>query len=245
MDNMDTREVKPAEINKRDLILSALIALACGLFLFVSLVLPQCWVAFAGVAFCGIAAIIFAARSHYLWAVNAVVIAVLALLIILPQFIKIGEKTNAGEALQNAHAIQLALERYATDHNGLYPASIQVIRDDGYMPKLPRNPYAHSHYRNCDQGLNDNQLSELMMVQPLGRETLPDDAPLILSGNVAYFPRETTGPDGQIQYESYILLTFIPRIWTPDWYNGVREYPIVAWMYDSRTGELLGVSNLQ
>lgn len=42
----------------------------------------------------------------------------------------------------NAHAIQLAVERYATDFNGTYPLSLNQIIGTGYLPEMPRNYFA-------------------------------------------------------------------------------------------------------
>ena len=41
--------------------------------------------------------------------------------IALPNFIKIKDKAKEAEVKQNLHAIQLAIERYATDMDGNYP----------------------------------------------------------------------------------------------------------------------------
>ncbi len=44
---------------------------------------------------------------------------------------------------QNAHAIQLAVERYSTDMaNGTYPLNLNQIIGTGYLPEMPRNYFA-------------------------------------------------------------------------------------------------------
>lgn len=42
----------------------------------------------------------------------------------------------------NAHMIQLAVERYATDFEGTYPLSLNQIIGTGYLPEMPRNYFA-------------------------------------------------------------------------------------------------------
>lgn len=48
----------------------------------------------------------------------------------------------ADNSKQNAHAIQLAVERYATDFDGTYPLSLNQIIGTGYLPEMPRNYFA-------------------------------------------------------------------------------------------------------
>jgi hypothetical protein len=52
-----------------------------------------------------------------------VVIVIIGILvaIALPNFLKIKEKAKEAEVKQNLHSIQLSIERYATDNEGLYP----------------------------------------------------------------------------------------------------------------------------
>jgi len=52
-----------------------------------------------------------------------VVIVIIGILvaIALPNFLKIKEKAKEAEVKQNLHSIQLSLERYSTDNEGLYP----------------------------------------------------------------------------------------------------------------------------
>lgn len=52
-----------------------------------------------------------------------VVVVIIGILvaIALPNFIKIKDKAREAEVKQNLHAIQLAIERYATDYDGIYP----------------------------------------------------------------------------------------------------------------------------
>jgi prepilin-type N-terminal cleavage/methylation domain-containing protein len=52
-----------------------------------------------------------------------VVVVIIGILvaIALPNFIKIKDKAREAEVKQNLHAIQLAIERYSTDEDGIYP----------------------------------------------------------------------------------------------------------------------------
>ncbi|MCB1220464.1 MAG: prepilin-type N-terminal cleavage/methylation domain-containing protein [Planctomycetales bacterium] len=52
-----------------------------------------------------------------------VVVVIIGILvaIALPNFIKIKDKAREAEVKQNLHAIQLSLERYSTDEDGIYP----------------------------------------------------------------------------------------------------------------------------
>jgi prepilin-type N-terminal cleavage/methylation domain-containing protein len=52
-----------------------------------------------------------------------VVVVIIGILvaIALPNFIKIKDKAREAEVKQNLHAVQLAVERYATDYDGIYP----------------------------------------------------------------------------------------------------------------------------
>lgn len=51
---------------------------------------------------------------------------------------------TSGRAKQNLHTIQLALERAGADGGGGYPADFSYVQTEGYLPKLPANPYAKS-----------------------------------------------------------------------------------------------------
>jgi hypothetical protein len=45
-------------------------------------------------------------------------------------------------SMQNAHLIQLAIERYATDAAGNYPLSLTQLLGTSYIEDMPVNPYA-------------------------------------------------------------------------------------------------------
>lgn len=51
------------------------------------------------------------------------------------------------EANRLRHAlgtIQLAVERYAVDHEGSYPQSLDLLQPEGYLDRLPDSPYGGS-----------------------------------------------------------------------------------------------------
>lgn len=53
---------------------------------------------------------------------------------------------RATEATENLRTIQLSVEKYAASHTKsgekrAYPASLQLLRDEGMLADLPRNPY--------------------------------------------------------------------------------------------------------
>jgi hypothetical protein len=49
-------------------------------------------------------------------------------------------KAKEAEVKQNLHAIQLALERYAVDHDGMYPQDLAALAVFNIMRELPGNP---------------------------------------------------------------------------------------------------------
>jgi len=53
-------------------------------------------------------------------------------------------KLKSDALRDNAGQIQLALERYALDHDGSYPQKMQALIDEKYLVQWPKNPYAHS-----------------------------------------------------------------------------------------------------
>lgn len=44
------------------------------------------------------------------------------------------------EIKNNLHSIQIAVERYAADNEGVYPSSIDDLGQGEYMPEFPNNP---------------------------------------------------------------------------------------------------------
>ena len=58
-----------------------------------------------------------------------------------PNYVKAKERAKEAEVKANTHLIQIALERYAIDHNGMYPESTDDLFDLNYMSEPPRNPF--------------------------------------------------------------------------------------------------------
>ena len=97
-----------------------------------------------------------------------VIIGILAA-VVLPSYIKLKDKAKEAETKASLHAIQLDLERFATDHAGDYPA--YLIGGDNTTLKLEIG--------------HDSQTSERL-------ETIPANAcsdPLIRAGYVESYPR--------------------------------------------------------
>ena len=65
-----------------------------------------------------------------------VVITIIGILaaIALPNYIKAKDKAREAEVKANVHTIQIALERYATDHSGQYPKMIWGGDEKGWTP---------------------------------------------------------------------------------------------------------------
>jgi prepilin-type N-terminal cleavage/methylation domain-containing protein len=65
-----------------------------------------------------------------------VVITIIGILaaIALPNYIKAKDKAREAEVKANLHTIQIALERYATDHSGQYPKQIWGGDEKGWTP---------------------------------------------------------------------------------------------------------------
>ena len=73
-----------------------------------------------------------------------VVITIIGILaaIALPNYIKAKDKAKEAEVKSACHTIQIALERYATDHSGKYPNQIFGGDTRGWSPEiLPTGPY--------------------------------------------------------------------------------------------------------
>ena len=92
-----------------------------------------------------------------------VVITIIGILaaIALPNYIKAKDKAKEAEVKANCHTIQIALERYATDHSGVYPNYIlggdtrgwdersgcrALIRPASENTRPPRDPLIHFAY---------------------------------------------------------------------------------------------------
>jgi hypothetical protein len=63
-------------------------------------------------------------------------------------------KPAEAEVRSNIHAIQIALERYKLDHNGLYPESADTLFYD-YLTAFPENPFTFNQQINVSYGSPD------------------------------------------------------------------------------------------
>lgn len=76
----------------------------------------------------------------------------LSVAIAIPNFVSIKEKSKEAEVKQNLHSIQLAVERFAVDHDGAYPTTIDELQAQSYLPQLPQNPFTNQPMRNISPG---------------------------------------------------------------------------------------------
>ncbi|MEP0815025.1 MAG: hypothetical protein HRF49_10215 [bacterium] len=83
-------------------------------------------------------------EPEFFWLANAAVIFAAA----WPVFAATGREIMlarlaraTAELKSSSHAIQLAVERYAVDNEGLYPADLDELVRLGYMDRFPPNPY--------------------------------------------------------------------------------------------------------
>ena len=72
--------------------------------------------------------------------------------IALPSYVGAREKAWEAETKSNLRTIQDALERWANDHEGLYPADIDLLIEDGYLATMPFKAGSARHIRNIAFG---------------------------------------------------------------------------------------------
>jgi hypothetical protein len=70
----------------------------------------------------------------------------------LPGYLTAGIKAPEAEVKSNLHNIQIALERYAKDHGGIYPQSTGELISENYLPQYPHNPFTDQPMREIDFG---------------------------------------------------------------------------------------------
>jgi hypothetical protein len=58
-----------------------------------------------------------------------------------PGFLSATGRGREASVKSSVHAIQIALERYAVDHDGVYPEKVQTLIDDEYISAFPFNPF--------------------------------------------------------------------------------------------------------
>lgn len=116
-----------------------------------------------------------------------VVITIIGILaaIALPNYIKAKDKAREAEVKANVHTIQIALERYATDHSGQYPKMIWGGDEKGWTPIdnvgcRTMWPSVHEPW----SGSNENN-------------AIPPFDPLIQLGYMHTYPRNAFMNDGE------------------------------------------------
>lgn len=132
---------------------------------------------------------------------SILLLAVLAMAVLTPNISRTRHKAGEAETKSNLHSIQLAVERYAVDHEGPYPLWIsggsytegnerpideRYIADplitEGYMPKFPANPFNQTN-RARGQQLMLSELQELLQDPLRPNELAPLAAPAYRFGN--------------------------------------------------------------
>jgi hypothetical protein len=73
----------------------------------------------------------------------------------LPSWIGADLGSAEAEVKSNVHNIQIALERYATEHNDIYPERIETLIDGNLMTVFPRNPFTNRPQINVPYGSPD------------------------------------------------------------------------------------------
>lgn len=116
-------------------------------------------------------------------------------------------------AKRNLQTIQLALERYATDHGELYPLHISALQDEKYLPKFPENEFRAQKSADLEFG-SPEERDEYCLMKPItaGLDgNLGDNGTTDALGDFAYFPHTRVEASGQLQAASYDLCVFIAR----------------------------------
>jgi len=85
---------------------------------------------------------------------SGALIAFFVIVAILPNRDRTPVKADEAQAKSNAHAIQTALDRYATDNGGLYPDKIETLLSDGYLNQFPLNPFTNQQMKDIPYGFS-------------------------------------------------------------------------------------------
>jgi hypothetical protein len=106
----------------------------------------------------------------------------------LPGFLTAGIKAPEAEVKSNLHSIQIALERYASDHSGYYPQNTGELISGNYLPQYPNNPFTNQPMREIEFGAapSDGEFTYL----PLSTDGIVDAYYLI-----AYGYKKSAGED--------------------------------------------------
>jgi prepilin-type N-terminal cleavage/methylation domain-containing protein len=108
-----------------------------------------------------------------------VVITIIGILaaIALPNYIKAKDKAKEAEVKSACHTIQIALERYATDHSGKYPKQIFGGDSRGWSPEiLGTGPYGCWAVAYAPSGGDDQEISYDPLILFGYMESYPDNA---------------------------------------------------------------------
>jgi hypothetical protein len=96
------------------------------------------------------------ARSKTHWGCIAwTILAFFMLMIVLvkaPGPISAWKKRKEAWTKSNVHQVQIDLERWASDHNGLYPSTIKTLIQDGYFTQSLTNPFTKAPMREIAFG---------------------------------------------------------------------------------------------
>jgi len=216
----------------------AWLALAAGIFMIVSRDFPDLWVACAGIICAMLAIVVLAHHRKQKYLALLILILLVLGTVFYTHFVRVTGCSKSGEVISNTHGIQLALERYATDNSGFYPLTITPLRDEGYMPTLPRNPYRRLPVY-IQQNLTREQREEADSMQPLGQEYTPINLKPYspdLTGNFCYLPRIETGSDGCLYVRDYSLLSIGKEYKEPTWSKPGRSIHVVLCYYNGQAG---------
>jgi len=116
-----------------------------------------------------------------------VVIVIIGILvaIALPNFLKIKEKAKEAETKQNLHSIQLSLERYSTDNEGLYP--YYLYGGDAFFNIGTMFKFHGKYYGGWGNGVNP--FDTFVYTQKVGNDNDFYGDTLIFEGYMTKYPR--------------------------------------------------------
>jgi hypothetical protein len=70
----------------------------------------------------------------------------------LAEYIPAREKAMEAETRSNVHLIQIGLERYAVNHQGIYPPDSQTLIEQNYLSAMPDNPFTKAPMKDIPFG---------------------------------------------------------------------------------------------
>ncbi|MBN2081500.1 hypothetical protein JW859_04745 [bacterium] len=195
MDNLDAPHAAPATGNRYfwlSLVLGGLLTLLLYMINVATSILSGILLVFIYVL------LALPKRERNQLIIFASVVAVLAV-IALPNYIRTGCRPPSVDTKANLHAIQLSVERYAIDHDGYYPLDLETVKAEGYLDRLPKNPYIQKSYWGSRIEQDQQQ-----MVNLAGQGATAKQHPLFASGNFVYVP-ELVVIDSELRATGYEL----------------------------------------